>query len=74
MKFYKQIQPMIIIQSLKNCFLFYLKLISILNRLLKGLQFSFLCRMDSKEAIERASALFKSIPVEYFNGSNVDIK
>jgi hypothetical protein len=45
-----------------------------LNRLLKGLQFSFLCRMDYKDAIERASILFKSIPVEYFNGSNVDIQ
>jgi hypothetical protein len=30
--------------------------------------------MDSKVAIQKASALFKSIPVEYFNGGNVDIK
>jgi hypothetical protein len=30
--------------------------------------------MDYKDAVQRASALFKSIPVEYFNGSNVDIK
>jgi hypothetical protein len=30
--------------------------------------------MNYKEAIQKASALFKSIPVEYFNGSNVDIK
>ncbi|CAF1272229.1 unnamed protein product [Rotaria sp. Silwood1] len=44
------------------------------TKLLKGLQFSFLCRMGYKDAIERASALFKSIPVEYFNGSNVDIQ
>jgi hypothetical protein len=29
--------------------------------------------MDYKDAIERASVLFKSIPIEYFNGSNVDI-
>ncbi|CAF0953859.1 unnamed protein product [Rotaria sordida] len=29
--------------------------------------------MGYKDAIERASALFKSIPVEYFNGSNVDV-
>ena len=45
-----------------------------LFRLLKGLQFSFLCQMEYKEAIERASALFRSIPVEYFNGSSVNIK
>ncbi|CAF3867869.1 unnamed protein product [Rotaria magnacalcarata] len=43
------------------------------SKLLRGLQFSFLCRMDHKEAIEKASALFRSIPVEYFNDSNVDI-
>ncbi|CAF0733249.1 unnamed protein product [Rotaria sordida] len=43
------------------------------TKLLKGLQFSSLCRMGYKDAIERASALFKSIPVEYFNGSNVDV-
>jgi hypothetical protein len=30
--------------------------------------------MEYKDAVQRASALFKSIPVEYFNGSNVDIK
>jgi len=30
--------------------------------------------MDYKDAVQRASALFKSIPVGYFNGSNVDIK
>ncbi|CAF4426902.1 unnamed protein product, partial [Adineta steineri] len=43
------------------------------TKLLKGLQFSSLCRMDDKDAIQRASKLFKSIPVEYFNGSDVDI-
>lgn len=43
------------------------------TRLVRGLQFSFLCRMDSAEAIEKASDLFRSIPVEYFNGSDVDI-
>jgi hypothetical protein len=30
--------------------------------------------MDYKDAIEKASVLFKSIPSEYFNGVNVDIK
>lgn len=42
-------------------------------RLLRGLQFSFLCRMDAKAAIDKARDLFRSIPVEYFNGSDVDI-
>lgn len=45
-----------------------------LNRLFKGLQFSFLCRMGYEAAIERASELFKSIPAEYFRGDAVDIK
>lgn len=43
-------------------------------KLLSGLKFSFLCRMDHEEAIEKASALFRSIPIDYFNGKDVDIE
>ncbi|CAF1112484.1 unnamed protein product [Adineta ricciae] len=42
------------------------------TRLIKGIRFAFLCRMDHKDAIKRASELFRSIPVEYFNGGQVD--
>ena len=45
-----------------------------INRLIKGLQFEFLCRMEHPAAIEKATTLFRSIPVEYFNNTNVDIK
>ena len=38
----------------------------------KGLQFSFLCRMDYEDAIEHAHTLFRSIPSAYFNGSELD--
>jgi len=45
-----------------------------ITRLIKGLQYSFLCRMNYTEAIQRASQLFQSIPIEYFNNSEIDIK
>ncbi|UJR37822.1 hypothetical protein I4U23_030512 [Adineta vaga] len=41
-------------------------------RLLRGVRFSFLCRMDYKNAIKRSNELFKSIPIEYFNGSQIE--
>jgi hypothetical protein len=53
----------------KNLFFYLLN-----NRLIKGLQFSLICRMNYTEAIERASTLFQSIPIEYFNNSDVNIK
>ncbi|CAF3811776.1 unnamed protein product [Rotaria sp. Silwood1] len=42
------------------------------TKLVKSLQFAFLCRMNHQGAIEKASTLFKSIPIEYFNNGNVD--
>ncbi|CAF1247472.1 unnamed protein product [Rotaria sordida] len=42
------------------------------TKLVKSLQFALLCRMNHQSAIEKASALFKSIPIEYFN-NNADI-
>lgn len=44
------------------------------TKLIKGLQFSLLCRMNDSNAIERASELFRSIPIAYFNNSDVNIK
>jgi hypothetical protein len=47
---------------------------SVLFRLIKSLQFEFLCRMNHPDAIEKAHTLFQGIPVEYFNNTNVDVK
>ncbi|CAF4170650.1 unnamed protein product, partial [Adineta steineri] len=44
------------------------------TKLVKSLQFALLCRMNHRGAIENASLLFQSIPKEYFNNDNVDIK
>ncbi|CAF1059093.1 unnamed protein product [Adineta ricciae] len=43
------------------------------TKLLKSLKFGLLCRMNHAGALQKASELFKSIPIEYFNNSNVVI-
>ncbi|CAF1380877.1 unnamed protein product, partial [Didymodactylos carnosus] len=44
------------------------------ERLLRALQFSSLCRMNSTDALKKASELFKSIPLSYFqNNDNVSL-
>jgi len=47
---------------------------SILTRLVKGLKFAFHCQMNHADTIQKASQLFKSIPIAYFNTNNIDIK
>jgi hypothetical protein len=44
------------------------------SRLVKGLQFELLCRMNHPDAIQQATILFKSIPIDYFNNTDVNIK
>ncbi|CAF1636307.1 unnamed protein product [Rotaria magnacalcarata] len=43
------------------------------EKLVKGILFTLLCRMNHPDAIERASGLFKSIPIAHFNNSDVAI-
>lgn len=42
-------------------------------KLVKSLQYDLLCRMNHSEALQQASTLFRSIPVEYFNNADVSI-
>ncbi|CAF4388362.1 unnamed protein product, partial [Adineta steineri] len=43
------------------------------TKLIKGLKFEFLCRMNHADSIRKASELFKTIPIQYFNNSDIGI-
>ncbi|UJR08425.1 hypothetical protein I4U23_012695 [Adineta vaga] len=43
------------------------------TKLVKSLKFELLCRMNHTDALQKASELFKTIPIEYFNNSNAMI-